>query len=240
MSWLKKARSTFFPSEDERKFRYYLHMSSVGGPKSNGTFKFDVAWGYAKGKGVEQDANEALLWFEKTANATDIYEDGNPSGAYELFYWYYHGRNRCAPELTIPVDYNKATYWGHRYMTSSTYVSPVYLLTAKIYQNGMPGVAQNKREASAIYRYIGHGSHYFSSFKQSELVALYHPEMKDFTCEMARQQVWELETGQDQREAPEWFMNSELWHRRPVGNPRRNKNGELYYKSFDLWGPHID
>lgn len=236
MSWIKKVGSAIFPNQDERRFHYYLHMTDAAGPNSNVTFKNAVAWGYLLGKGVEQDANEALFWFEQAANATDIYKEGDPGATSSLFYWFYYGRHPSAPELTIPVDYEKAIYWGHRHMTSSKYVFPVHVLMAKIYQNGMPGVAQNKREALAIYRYIGHSSHSFCDFRHFES-AHQHPEVIDFTRETARQQVWELETGQNQRDAPEWFMKSELWYRHPNGKARRNKDGSLYYKSFDSWGP---
>ena len=122
-------------------------------------------------------------------------------------------------------------------MVSSTYVSPVYLLVALIYQRGMQGVPRNKHEALRIYRFMGHSDNWGRGKFHPDLLDGNHPEVKDFTRDEARQQVWELETGEEGHRAPEHFMKSDLWYRRPAGEPRRNKSGNVNYKSYDLWGP---
>ena len=237
MSWLKKVRSSIYLTKDEQEFRHWMHMANRH-PNVNSTYKFDVAWAYARGHGVDQNLNEALSWFEKTANCCDIYKDGSPSGSHELFFWYFYGRNRCVPELVIPVDYKMAAYWGERYMVSSTHVSPVYVLMALIYQRGMQGVPRDKHKASRIYRFLGHLDTW-PGRKFRVGACDYFPEAEGFTRDKARQQVWELETGEEGHRAPEHFMEDDMWHRRPAGECRRNKNGHVNYESYDLWGPDL-
>jgi hypothetical protein len=156
----------------------------------------------------------------------------------ELFYWYYRGHHRFARclDLEIPVSYSMAVYWGEKYMSTRPYGDQIDLTMANIYAHGKEGVNRDIRRAINIFRFLGHTEGFVGGWL--EPISGY-PEFKGFTNKMARMMAWCLETQTSEKDAPDWFLESEEWYLKPSGKAKRNASGFLFCDSYEQWGPPV-